>query len=141
MQTSKGEQKTKKSKAKASKAATSNPNPDVQELPQTAFSSETEDQQLAPAVQLLDLNKVVSSTYNPRKDFRSETLQELADSIRQVGVLQPICVRPKENGFEIVYGERRGCGAKVAKMREYCVILSCDVGKPVSIRTARGRVR
>lgn len=67
----------------------------MQELPQTAFSSETEDQQLAPAVQLLDLNKVVSSTYNPRKDFRSETLQELADSIRQVGVLQPIASDPK----------------------------------------------
>ena len=117
MQTSKGEQKTKKSKAKASKAATSNPNPDVQELPQTAFSSETEDQQLAPAVQLLDLNKVVSSTYNPRKDFRSETLQELADSIRQVGVLQPICVRPKENGFEIVYGERRYWAAAMAGLK------------------------
>lgn len=117
MQTSEEEPKTKKSKAKASKAATSNPNPDVQELPQTAFSSETEDQQLAPAVQLLDLNKVVSSTYNPRKDFRSETLQELADSIRQVGVLQPICVRPKDEGFEIVYGERRYWAAAMAGLK------------------------
>lgn len=87
MQTSKGEQKTKKSKAKASKAAPSNPNLDVQESPQAASNSGTAEQQPAPAVQLLDLNKIVNSTYNPRKDFRSETLQELADSIRQVGVL------------------------------------------------------
>ena len=117
MQTSKEEPKTKKNRVKASKATTLNPNPDVQELPQTAFSSETEDQQLAPAVQLLDLNKVVSSTYNPRKDFRPETLQELADSIRQVGVLQPICVRPKEEGFEIVYGERRYWAAAMAGLK------------------------
>ena len=87
MQTSKGEPKTKKSKAKVSKTSTSNPNPDVQESPQAASSSETAEQQTAPAVQLLDLNRIVNSTYNPRKDFRPETLQELADSIRQVGVL------------------------------------------------------
>ena len=117
MQTSKVEPKTKKSRAKASKAATSNPNPDVQESPQAASNSETAEQQPVPAVQLLDLNKIVNSTYNPRKDFRSETLQELADSIRQVGVLQPICVRPKEDGFEIVYGERRYWAAAMAGLK------------------------
>lgn len=74
MQTSKEEPKTKKSRAKASKAATSNPNPDVQELPQAASNSGTAEQQPTPAVELLDLNKIVSSTYNPRKDFRPETL-------------------------------------------------------------------
>ena len=117
MQTSKEEPKTKKSRAKASKAAPSNPNPDVQESPQAVSNSETAEQQPAPAIQLLDLNKIVSSTYNPRKDFRPETLQELADSIRQVGVLQPICVRPKEGGFEIVYGERRYWAAAMAGLK------------------------
>lgn len=48
-----------------------------------------------PQVQLLDLNKIVNSDYNPRKDFREETLLELSESIRQSGVLQPICVRPR----------------------------------------------
>lgn len=117
MQTSKEEPKTKKSRAKASKAAPSNPNPDVQESPQAVSNSETAEQQPAPAIQLLNLNKIVSSTYNPRKDFRPETLQELADSIRQVGVLQPICVRPKEGGFEIVYGERRYWAAAMAGLK------------------------
>lgn len=60
-----------------------------------------------PQIQLLDLKKIVNAEYNPRKDFREETLLELAESIRQVGVLQPICVRPQGEGFEIVYGERR----------------------------------
>ena len=47
-------------------------------------------------VRLLDLNKIVNSTYNPRKNFREDTLLELAESIKQSGVLQPICVRPKD---------------------------------------------
>ena len=68
-------------------------------------------------VRLLDLNKIVNSTYNPRKNFREETLLELAESIRQSGVLQPICVRPKDEGFEIVYGERRYWAAAMANLK------------------------
>ena len=69
-------------------------------------------------VRLLDLNKIVNSTYNPRKNFREETLLELAESIKQSGVLQPICVRPKDDeGFEIVYGERRYWAAAMAGLK------------------------
>ena len=69
-------------------------------------------------VRLLDLNKIVNSTYNPRKNFREETLLELAESIKQAGVLQPICVRPKDDeGFEIVYGERRYWAAAMAGLK------------------------
>ena len=74
-------------------------------------------QQEEPLVQLLDLNKIVNSTYTPRKDFREETLLELSESIRQSGVLQPICVRPKDEGFEIVYGERRYWAAAMAGLK------------------------
>lgn len=73
--------------------------------------------QEGPLVQLLDLNKIVNSDYNPRKDFREETLLELSESIRQSGVLQPICVRPKDEGFEIVYGERRYWAAAKAGLK------------------------
>ena len=68
-------------------------------------------------VRLLDLNKIVNSTYNPRKNFREDTLLELAESIKQSGVLQPICVRPRDEGFEIVYGERRYWGAAMAGLK------------------------
>ena len=68
-------------------------------------------------VRLLDLNKIVNSTYNPRKNFREDTLLELAESIKQSGVLQPICVRPKDEGFEIVYGERRYWAAAMANLK------------------------
>ena len=81
---------------------------------QTPITQTVPVQQEEPQVQLLDLNKIVNSDYNPRKDFREETLLELSESIRQSGVLQPICVRPKDEGFEIVYGERRYWAAAMA---------------------------
>lgn len=68
-------------------------------------------------VRLLDLNKIINSTYNPWKNFREETLLELAESIKQSGVLQPICVRPRDEGFEIVYGERRYWAAAMAGLK------------------------
>ncbi len=45
--------------------------------------------------------------FNPRKDFRDEELGELAESIRNKGLVQPIIVRPASGGYEIVAGERR----------------------------------
>ncbi|WP_298108332.1 ParB/RepB/Spo0J family partition protein [uncultured Bacteroides sp.] len=54
------------------------------------------------------LADIQPSSYNPRKTFDEASLAELADSIRQQGVLQPIGVRPiAENRFEIIFGERR----------------------------------
>ena len=54
------------------------------------------------------LADIQPSNYNPRKNFDEASLAELADSIRQQGVLQPIGVRPiDENRFEVVFGERR----------------------------------
>lgn len=55
------------------------------------------------------LANIQPSNYNPRKNFEESSLTELADSIRQQGVLQPIGVRPiaESDNFEIVFGERR----------------------------------
>ena len=74
----------------AETAATQDSGAEVQASVARTMPTEQEE----PQVQLLDLNKIVNSTYNPRKDFREETLLELSESIRQSGVLQPICVRP-----------------------------------------------
>jgi len=53
--------------------------------------------------------------YQPRKDFKDDKIQELADSIKQKGILQPILVRPLgEDGFELLAGERRWRAAKLA---------------------------
>ena len=53
------------------------------------------------------LSKITASSFNPRKTFAENQLRELADSILQVGVLQPILLRPKGKTYEIVCGERR----------------------------------
>ncbi|MGE0629041.1 MAG: ParB/RepB/Spo0J family partition protein [Hyphomicrobiaceae bacterium] len=65
---------------------------------------------------LLAIEQVRPSRLNPRKDFREQDLAELADSIRQKGLVQPIIVRPDAvaGGFEIVAGERRWRAAQMA---------------------------
>jgi hypothetical protein len=55
----------------------------------------------------IELSKIAVSGFNPRRTISESELQELANSIRQVGVLQPVLVRPKGRKFEIVCGERR----------------------------------
>jgi ParB family chromosome partitioning protein len=55
----------------------------------------------------LELASIRPNPHQPRRSFDSEALGELRDSIRQHGVLQPIVVRPRGDGFEIVAGERR----------------------------------
>ncbi|MGE0698349.1 MAG: ParB/RepB/Spo0J family partition protein [Hyphomicrobiaceae bacterium] len=70
------------------------------------------------------IEMVVSSTLNPRKDFDESDLAELSDSIRQKGLVQPIVVRPAENGgYEIVAGERRWRAAQRAGMHAIPVIV------------------
>ena len=55
----------------------------------------------------LDLARVRPNPFQPRREFRAEELEELAASIREHGLLQPIIVRPSGEDFEIVAGERR----------------------------------
>ena len=65
-----------------------------------------------------------SGRTNPRKDFREDELAELAESIRQKGLVQPIVVRPDPNGgFEIVAGERRWRASQMAGLHQLPVIV------------------
>ncbi|MFS3006834.1 ParB/RepB/Spo0J family partition protein [Bacteroides thetaiotaomicron] len=73
------------------------------------------------SVALADLQP---SNYNPRKNFDEKSLAELADSIRQQGVLQAIGVRPiAENHFEIVFGERRYRASQIAGLEEIPAVI------------------
>lgn len=65
------------------------------------------------------IDKLVPGVYQPRKNFNKETLQELADSIKENGLIQPITVRRRQaGGFEIVAGERRWRAAQMAGLHE-----------------------
>lgn len=64
------------------------------------------------------IDAIRPNRYQPRKNFKDEKLQELADSISQKGILQPLLVRPLgEDGFEILVGERRWRAAKIAGLK------------------------
>lgn len=67
----------------------------------------------------LQVGLLKQGRYNPRRHFKQEALQELADSIKVQGVLQPILVRPVGDGYEIVAGHRRWTAAKMAHGESY----------------------
>lgn len=68
---------------------------------------------LKPPIEL-KIEDVIPDSHQPRKKFDEAKLKELADSIKQVGLLQPILVGPLGNKFEIVHGERRWRACKIA---------------------------
>ena len=70
--------------------------------------------QNSSAFQYLAIDQIHESTTNPRLTFEQQKLEELAESIRQHGLIQPITVRPNAKGFEIVAGARRFRAAQLA---------------------------
>ncbi len=82
----------------------------------------------------LSVTEVEPSREQPRKYFGEEGLQELADSIRQHGVITPILVQKKEDYYEIIAGERRWRAAKLAKLKEIpAIIRTLDPRESVEI--------
>ena len=69
------------------------------------------------------ISKVEPNREQPRKNFDEDALQELAESIKQFGVLQPILVQEREDYYEIIAGERRWRAANIAGLKEVPVII------------------
>ncbi len=67
---------------------------------------------------VISLSEIVPNQFQPRRVFDEDTLHELAQSIRQYGVLQPVVVRRIMNGYELVAGERRWRAAKLAGLSD-----------------------
>ncbi|MCO6540690.1 MAG: ParB/RepB/Spo0J family partition protein [Lactobacillus sp.] len=65
----------------------------------------------------INLNEIRPNPYQPRKEFDEASLDELAQSIRENGVFQPIVVRKSVNGYQIVVGERRFRASKIAQRK------------------------
>ena len=72
---------------------------------------------------MVNINKVEPNREQPRKNFDEDALLELAESIKQFGVLQPLLVQDKETYYEIVAGERRWRAAKLAGVKEIPIIV------------------
>ncbi len=74
-------------------------------------------------ITLINLNEIRSNPYQPRKTFNEESLQELAKSIKEYGVVQPIIVKKSIKGYELVAGERRTRAARIAGLTEIPAII------------------
>lgn len=78
-------------------------------------------------VMFLPARAIRPNPAQPRKVFREEALSELADSIRQHGILQPLSVRRTGTGYELIAGERRLRAAQLANLNEIpCIVMSMD---------------
>ena len=70
------------------------------------------------------LSQIRANQYQPRTSFDQKKLEELAESIKKHGVIQPVLVRKDGKGFELVAGERRFRAAKLAKLKKIPVVIS-----------------
>ncbi len=71
----------------------------------------------------IELNQIRPNRLNPRIDINVERLNELAESIKQAGLLEPIIVRPLDNGYEVVVGERRYRASQQAGLQKVPAIV------------------
>lgn len=71
----------------------------------------------------LKIDEIEPNRLQPRKNFDEDALQELSESIKQFGLIQPIVVKKQENYYEIVAGERRWRAARIAGLKEVPVIV------------------
>lgn len=76
-----------------------------------------------PGDTMMKISDIEPNREQPRKNFDKEALQELADSIKQFGIIQPIVVQKKDVYYEMIAGERRWRAAKLAKLKEVPVII------------------
>lgn len=74
-------------------------------------------------IQEIDITKIVPNPFQPRTVFKPEALRELADSIKEHGVIQPLVVTQTETGYEIVVGERRFRASQLAGLSKVPAIV------------------
>ena len=74
-------------------------------------------------VTMININEIRSNPYQPRKTFNEESLNELAKSIKEYGIVQPVIVKKSIKGYELVAGERRTRAARIAGLTEVPAII------------------
>ena len=113
------------------------PNKTVKEesASQQKVSKEKQEKNVGSGEILVKINEVEPNREQPRKEFDEDSLMELADSIRQFGILQPLLVQKKKDYYEIIAGERRWRAAKLAGIKD-SEEKSRALDPPITITTA-----
>jgi len=98
-------------------------------IPQT-ISEEVPEAERSGSLRDIPIGDISPNPHQPRRSFDEETLAGLVDSIRELGVLQPVLVRQTDGGFELIAGERRWRAAKRAGLHEVPALVRTadDVG-------------
>ncbi|MEG2322754.1 MAG: ParB/RepB/Spo0J family partition protein [Anaerovoracaceae bacterium] len=93
------------------------------ELDTKEISPSNSDEEKLEGISYIDINEIKPNTNQPRKFFDEEKLYELANSIKEHGLIQPIVLRLCEKGYEIVAGERRWRAARKAELKTVpCIV-------------------
>lgn len=87
-------------------------------LPQSSTSLDNRER-----VELIPVSQIKACPFQPRRDFPAEAIQELAESMRVQGVLQPLIVRPSGDHYELIAGERRWRAAQLTGITELPVLI------------------
>ncbi|RYZ83482.1 MAG: ParB/RepB/Spo0J family partition protein, partial [Proteobacteria bacterium] len=82
-----------------------------------------------PGVGFASIEEIVANQYQPRRDFEESSLQELAQSIRSNGILQPLVVRKGPYGYQLIAGERRLRAAKIAGLKQVPILIRKSTDK------------
>ena len=95
-----------------------------------AYDNEVGTNNISPPDQIrnVDVNEITPNPYQPRKTFEQEALLELSESIKRHGLLQPIVVIEKDDGYLLVAGERRLRAHKLAELATIkCIVADVDI--------------
>ncbi len=92
------------------------------------------DKELKNNVTEINIDDITNYENQPRKNFKEDTLNELAQSIKEKGIIQPIIVSPKDDKYEIIVGERRWRAAKIAGLKKIpCIIKDISIPERLEI--------
>lgn len=94
-----------------------------------SFSQETGNHERHPGIAFLPIEDLKVNDYQPRRSFDDGMLQELAQSIRTNGVIQPLVVRRTPQGYQLVAGERRLRASKIAGLKQVPVVIRRSTDK------------
>lgn len=90
---------------------------------QTKAGAVTKTEVVKKVEQTLNINRIEPNKNQPRKEFNEDALQELADSIKQFGVIEPLVVVKRKDYYELIAGERRWRAARLAGLKEVPVVI------------------
>ena len=85
---------------------------------------------------LCDIEKIVPNTYQPRKIFKKEAIDELVESIKAHGIIQPLIARKRDGHFELIAGERRWRAAQKAGLKQVPIVVKDIAGDGPSLEMA-----